>query len=82
MKVLASQIALEVTTHGHCGVYEEELGRIWPLSDRDRQQKLEEFAQKYGFRLRFYQKGLCAIFDKAPADAVIISHKRPAHSRG
>jgi hypothetical protein len=24
-----------------------------------------EFAKRYGFRLRFYHKGLCAIFDKA-----------------
>ena len=65
MKLLASRIALEVTTHGHCGVYEEDLAPIWPISDRDREQKIQKFAREYGFRLRFYEKGLCAIFDKA-----------------
>jgi hypothetical protein len=65
MKLLASRIALEVAAHGHCGVYEEDLALIWPISDRDREQKIQKFAQEYGFRLRFYEKGLCAIFDKA-----------------
>jgi hypothetical protein len=27
---------------------------------------IAQFAKKYGFRLRFYQKGICAIFDKWP----------------
>jgi hypothetical protein len=34
--------------------------------ERSRQAKIAEFAKAYGFRLRFYQKGLCAIFGKWP----------------
>ena len=34
--------------------------------EKDRETKITQFAKKYGFRLRFYGKGLCAIFDKWP----------------
>jgi hypothetical protein len=50
----------------HCAVYEPDLQRIWPLNDQDRERKIAEFARQYGFRLRFYGKGMCAIFDKWP----------------
>src|SRR5439155_24981953 len=68
MKLLASRIALEVRTHGHCGVYEEELALFWPISDEDRERKIRQFARENGFGLRFYKKGLCAIFDKDSAN--------------
>jgi hypothetical protein len=66
MKALASQIErqLQVGDHKHCAVYEDELKRLWPLDDREREAKIVRFAKYHGFRLRFYQKGLCAIFDK------------------
>lgn len=67
MKLLANRIALEVETHGHCGVYEEDLAPIWPISDEGREQKIRQFAQENGFRVRFYKKGLCALFDKDSA---------------
>ena len=54
----------------HCAIYEDQLKRFWPSSE-DRAPKLAHFAKKYGFRLRFYSKGVCAIFDKEPA----IRHK-------
>ena len=50
----------------HCAVYEDELKRFWPLNEKDREAKIAHFAKEYGFRLRFYKKGLCAIFDKWP----------------
>jgi hypothetical protein len=40
--------------------------RLWPLNAKDREAKIAHFAKEYGFRLRFYKKGLCAIFDKWP----------------
>ena len=66
MKKLAQRIASELRQErwNHCAVYEEELQRLWPLEAKDREAKIAEFAKTYGFRLRFYQKGLCAIFDK------------------
>ncbi len=68
MKALASQIdrELQVGDWKHCAVYERELIRLWPLNEKDREAKITQFAKKYGFRLRFYGKGFCAIFDKWP----------------
>jgi hypothetical protein len=68
MKTLASQIdrELQVGEWKHCVVYERELRRLWPLDEKDREAKITQFAKKYGFRLRFYSKGRCAIFDKWP----------------
>jgi hypothetical protein len=64
---LAKQI--EDGMHGewrHCAIYERDLERFWPPNEKDRETKIAQFARKYGFRLRFYDKGMCAIFDKWP----------------
>ena len=45
-------------------VRDEDLERIWPRDEEDREKQIAQFAKKYGFRLRVYQKGICAIFDK------------------
>jgi hypothetical protein len=68
LKTLASRInrELQVGEWKHCAVYEDELKRFWPLNEKDREAKIARFAKKYGFRLRLYTKGLCAIFDKWP----------------
>ncbi len=68
MKTLASQIdrELRVGEWKHCVVYERELRRLWPVNEKNREAKITQFAKKYGFRLRFYSEGMCAIFDKWP----------------
>ena len=68
MKMLASQIERELQAGGwkHCAIYEDELIRVWPLDEPEREAKIAQFANQYGFRLRFYRRGLCAIFDKWP----------------
>jgi hypothetical protein len=68
MKVLARRIErkLNLGESTHCAVYEDELKRLWPLNQKERGAKIAQFAEEYGFRLRFYRKGLCAIFDKWP----------------
>ncbi len=75
LKTLASQIdrELQIGERKHCVVYERELKRLWPLDEKDREAQIAQFAKKYGFRLRLYRKGLCAIFDKWP---------RPERNRG
>ena len=66
MKALAGAIErqLQAGVQEHCAVYETDLGRLGPLDDPERESKIAQFAKKYGFRLSFYQKGMCAIFDK------------------
>ena len=49
---------------------EDELQHLWPLDEQDRQAKIAKFAKTHGLRLRFYRKGLCAIFDKWPRGEV------------
>ena len=68
MKTLASAIERQLQTAGaeHCAVYEDDLQRLWPANDEEREAKIAQFAKEYGFRLRFYRKGQCAIFDKPP----------------
>ena len=72
MEILARQIRreleLKTQTMGHCAIYENELQRLWPLNAKDREAKIAQFAKEYGFRLRHYKKGLCAIFDKRPRE--------------
>ena len=46
----------------HCAIYEDELQRTWPIDEKDREGKIEQFANLYGFHLSFYRQGLCAIF--------------------
>ena len=68
VKILASKIERELETQteklGHCVIYEEELQRIWPLDEENRERKVAQFARDCGFHLRFYKDGLCAIFVK------------------
>ncbi len=70
VKILASQVKRQLETQttnlGHCAIYEEELQRIWPLDEEDREKKIAQFAWDYGFHLSFYKSGLGAIFVKEP----------------
>ena len=71
MKRLASQIECEIGRgETQCAIYENELQRLWPLDAKDREARIGQFAKEYGFRLRFYKKGLCAIFDRWPRHSV------------
>ena len=72
MKILAGvirrQIRLEPGKYGHCAIYEHELQRIWPINEENRKAKIEQFAMEHGFRLAYYQHGLCAIFEGMSTD--------------
>jgi hypothetical protein len=68
MEILAQRIQEELETQnvgvGTCVVYEDELERLWPLDRENRQVRIEHFAKEFGFRLRFYKQGRCAIFGR------------------
>ena len=68
MEILAEQIRRQLkirdgTIH-HCAISEEELQRIWPLNEMDRERKIAQFAKDYGLHLTFYRQGMCAIFER------------------
>ena len=70
MEILAKRIKEEfgrkAGERAHCAVYEDELQRIWPIDEKDREKKIAHFARDYGFQTGFYKPGLCAIFLKQP----------------
>jgi len=70
MERLAKQIEQQMEgVLKHCVIRDKDLERIWPINEEDREEKIAQFAKKYGFRLRLYLKGICAIFDKwSPED--------------
>jgi hypothetical protein len=70
MKILASQIANELTKAPHCAVYEPDLSRVWPDAGTHREREIASFAKMHGWRLRYYKEGFCAIFDKDPLPAI------------
>ena len=69
VKILANHITRELERQtknlGHCAIYENELQRLWPLDEKDREKKIAQFATDYGLQLTFYRQGMCAIFEKA-----------------
>jgi len=68
MRRLAARIRRELeeqtAQRGRCAIYEEDLQRLWPLRQEDREAEIAKFAKEHGFKLRFYKHGLCAIFVK------------------
>jgi hypothetical protein len=68
MRTLAPRISRELRKSAllipYCAIYEEELQRFWPLELENREGEIERFAKQHGFKLRFYKRGLCAIFQE------------------
>lgn len=64
MQALADFILSELRSATYSSVYEEQLVRLWPIGESDREAKIRSFAEEQGFRLRFYCEGQCAVFDK------------------
>jgi hypothetical protein len=66
MKILAKlirrELRLQAGKYGHCAVYENELDRVWPITEENRKAKIEQFAKEQGLHLSYYKPGLCAIF--------------------
>ena len=82
METLAKQI--EERMHGvwkHCLIYEKDLERIWPINEKDRKEKIAQFAMKYGFYLRFYGKVMGAIFEKWPQQQAGIQARAAAATK-
>jgi hypothetical protein len=63
-KRIKRQLRLEAGEYGHCAIYEDQLQRVWPISEANRKAKIEQFAKENGFRLVYYKAGLCAIFEE------------------
>ena len=72
MRTLAARIRRELRESAqpipHCAINEEDLQRFWPLEVQNREAEIERFAKQYGFKLRFYKRGVCAIFQEDVRD--------------
>jgi hypothetical protein len=73
MEILAEQIKDELELRNgsgiyHCAIAEEELQRLWPLNEMDRERKIAQFAKDYGLHLTWYSHGICAIFERKPPE--------------
>ena len=73
MRTLAAQIRRELRESSllipYCAIYEEELQRFFLSDLKNREVEIKKFAKQHGFRLRFYKRGLCAIFQENPAES-------------
>ena len=69
MRKLANLIESELKTQEICAVYNSELARVWPQTMRlsKRKEEIKRFARRHALAVTFYDVGLCAIFEKAPA---------------
>jgi hypothetical protein len=70
VQALAEFIVNELRSASYCPVYEEQLGRLWPITESDREAKIRSFAEERGLRLRFYCQGQCAVFDKRRSNGI------------
>jgi hypothetical protein len=70
MRTLATRIRRELRKSAlpipYCAIYEEELRRFFSPELQNREAEIEKFAKRHGFKLRFYKRGLCAIFQENP----------------
>lgn len=66
MRRLIAQIKEELEKAEHCAVYEQDLSRVWPDDGERRETQIAQFANRHGWRLRYYRVDLCAIFDREP----------------
>ena len=83
MRTLARHIENELQNGiwSHCAIYEDELQLFWPMEAPYREVRIAAFAARYGFRLRFYHKGMCAIFDRQPDDGVSLGRATSTKQR-
>jgi len=72
MEILAEQIKRKLDMRdgviNHCPISEEELQRIWPLNELDRERKIAQFAEDHALHLTFYWQGMCAVFEHKPSE--------------
>jgi hypothetical protein len=66
MHPLAAKIRQELKIANQCGVYENELARVWPRDSKKREAAIEKFAKGHGWRVRYPKEKFVAIFDEEP----------------
>jgi len=77
MRKLANLIENELQKQDICAVYNSELARVWPqtMALNKRKEEIKRFAKQHELAVTFYDVGLCAIFEKAKAQARAKSEK-------
>jgi hypothetical protein len=62
MHALANRIERRLKASNYCTVSEQELSGVWPMSDKDREQKINAFALAHRLQVVFHRAGLYTIF--------------------
>jgi hypothetical protein len=51
-------------------MYEGDLARVWPVTEKDRVQKIRQFAKDNGWHVKIVNLGVAAIFSKPKAKII------------
>jgi len=71
VQILTNRIRQMLEREPHFAVYETDLARVWPVTDKDRLQKIREFAKDNGWQVKIQNLGVVAIFSK-PKPKIIV----------
>lgn len=67
MDLLAQKILDRLTSRKSCTIFEGDLSRVWPISDRQRQQRyalIKAFARAHGWSATILDPGIRVTFRK------------------
>jgi hypothetical protein len=67
MQALTERIIERLNTHKSCTVFENELSRVWPCQDKERQQRhalIKAFAKSHGWSATILDPGIRVTFRK------------------
>jgi hypothetical protein len=67
MQLLTEKITNRLKTHKSCTIFEKDLGRVWPVVDKARQQRytlIDAFAKTHGWSVKIMDPGLRVTFRK------------------
>jgi hypothetical protein len=67
----ASRIQQILAKESHFAVYDIDLTRVWPTTDKDRLEKIRQFAKDNGWQVEIENLGIVAIFSKQKGKIIV-----------
>ncbi len=65
METLAAKIKKRLNTHKHCTIFEDELARVWPYAEKEREKRfarIKAFAKAHGWSATIRDPGMRVTF--------------------